>query len=916
MKKNIIKRIICILMLGVLIAFIPLRYVEAKTTYDFDVSLNAGYGQKVLAGYGAPFSITVTNKNSSNFEGYFQLIIPGYGSNNILYEEEMALGAGETKTVEIVAGVPVPAEFVNVRMTNKKYKVLWSELQKITVEKTKNDIRVGVLSDDFSALGYMDRVHLLSDSSKYTSLIELSASDFPVDYSALDMLDVILISDFSTDLLTKEQKNALNLWVKKGGLLIIGTGSTANKTLSGLYGNILNEKVTSSVSQNTTLGLATEDYSYLASIYAPVNSYYAYDGFYDGYYYYDFNDYTDPSNYWDYDGDGLNDYIFAYGGNYNSAGDYLDAYQNIVDPSNIYLFEDSAFYTDSNGSYHYKYYDERYGYPYQTLDEILDYYGYTEEEAGTFAYREYCNLLGFDPKWYLADQLAITDEADLDVYFEQYFGDDYREFLNHYLYLYFEFYYNGVDLRPDLTVNANTTYTGDYKYLDIDCAGLDETLNRTFDYIIEGDTSSGDTYPLAKVMQSGDGKVILCAVDFTKNPIPKNSSSGEFFRNLIERVAGSELIQEADDYTNKVTNTYYYSNGLGYSESNLIKSAASAPVPPLIFYAAVLLLYMVAILVAYLICLKKKKTWNLWVIYPVSALLVAILIYCIGFSTRVLRLNTNIITFLFPDSVSTQEVDYINVVVPKAKDYVIDFSNEIELDRNFCQEDSSFFSPQNIDYDTYSIKYRSGYDHFQSVISNKVALESQAFKGEAAYPTQGGLEVSLLSDISIGGATPQNIRVTNNYSTVLEDVIVQIYTTNGYEDYYFKKIKAGESVVASAGKKIDDSNTATTYSYYYGYASKYNYMSKHYAKHKSGEIALGLLFGNLYRGFADCIHREAVLDYVSSEYYPDLNNVLVVAFPKSDIGAKVIEGKKSKTSRTEVIIVREDYDDLPVKHNN
>ena len=78
MKKNIITRILCILMLGVLIAFIPLRYVEAKTTYDFEVSLNAGYGQKVLVGYGAPFEITVTNKNTSNFEGCLQLIIPGF----------------------------------------------------------------------------------------------------------------------------------------------------------------------------------------------------------------------------------------------------------------------------------------------------------------------------------------------------------------------------------------------------------------------------------------------------------------------------------------------------------------------------------------------------------------------------------------------------------------------------------------------------------------------------------------------------------------------------------------------------------------------------------------------------------------------------------------------------------------------
>jgi len=910
MKKNIIKRIICILMLSVLIAFIPARFADAKKTYDFEVSLNAGYGQKVLVGYGAPFEITVTNNNSSNFEGCLQLIIPGFSNNNILYEEDIALGAGETKTVQIVAGIPVPAEFVNVRMTNKRYKVLWSELQKINVSKTKNDIRVGVLSDDFSALGYMDRVHFLSDTSRYTSLVELSAADFPVNYAALDMLDIILISDFSTDLLTKEQINALNLWVKKGGLLIIGTGSTANKTLSGLYGNIINEKVTSTSSKNTTLGLATEDYSYLTQIGSQTNSYDMFDGFYDGYYYYDFDSYTDPSNYYDYDGDGTNDYIFANGGYYDASGDYRDAYGNLVDPANIYLFENNAFYTDSNGAYHYKYYDERYGYVSETMDELLGNYGYTEDEISEYGYSEYCNLLGFDPKWYLCEQLSPTDESDLDDAFEYYFGEDYKEFLRHYAYLYLNYVYNGYDLRPDLSVNSNAVISYDYKYLDVDCAGIDETLNRAADMIIYGDTNDGNTYPLAKVLKSGDGKVILCAVDFTKNPIPKNSSSGEFFRNLIEQVAGTELINEAIEYEQSAGNSYYYSYGTGYSEDKLLKSSASAPVPPLIFYVVILLLYFVAILVVYLICLKKKKTWNLWVIYPVSALAVAVLIFCLGFSTRVLRLNTNTITLLFPDSVSTQEVDFINVTVPKAKEYVIDFSNEIEIDRNYSPN-GDYYSSSNIDYDTYSVRYRSDYDHTQSVISNKVALESQAFKGEAAYPTQGGLDVSLKTDINIGGKVPQNITVTNNYSTVLEDVVVQLYTNNkGYEDYYFKKIKPGESVVASAGKYIDDSKNNN---YTYSYMSYSNKLGSHYNKHKSMEITTGIFLGNLYRGFNETIRRRSVLDYIEDEYSPDNNHIMVVAFPKSDIAAKVIEGKKSKQTRTEAIIFYEDFDNLQVK---
>lgn len=912
MKKNIIKRIICVLMLAALLAFIPSNIVSAKTKYDFDVSLNAGYGQKVLAGYSAPFSITVTNKNNSNFEGYIQLIIPGYSDHNILYEEELALGAGETKTIEIVAGVPVPADFVNVRLTNKKFKVLWEDLQPIIVSKTKNDIRVGVLTDDFSALGYMDRVHFLSDSSRYTSLIELSADTFPTDYAALDLIDVILISDFSTDLLTKEQISALNLWVRKGGLLIIGTGSTANKTLSGLKGSIINENVNPTTEYQTSLGLFTWDYSYITELFGQINSYDPYDGFYDSYYYYDFYSYTDPNNFMDYDGDGLNDFIYNYGGSYTDNGDYYDAYSNRVDPDYIYLYEDDAFFADSNGQYHYKYYDERYGFVYDSLDELLSIYGYSRDEINNIAYSEYCNLWGFDPKWMICEQLGITDEQDLESAFEQYFGDDYEEFLNHYFYLYINYTWNGDDLRPDLSIPAGSYNMGDYKYLSVDCAGLDDQNVRSSDEIIYGDTKSGDTFPLAKSMVYGDGNVVLCAVDFTKNPIPKNSSSGEFFRNIVEKVAGQKLINEAVDYESNLSySSYYYFSGVGYSDKQLVKSAGNAPVPPLLFYVGVLFIYFVAILVVYFVALKKKKTWNLWIVYPAMSLAAALLIFCLGFSTRVLRLNTNIISLILQDSGVSEETDFINVVVPKSREYVMDFSNEIEIDRNFSLDDASFNKNNDIDYDSYAIRYRTDYDRYQCVVSNKVALESQVFKGEAAYPTQGGLEVTLLSDLNIGGKVAQNIRVTNNYSTVLEDVMVQIYTNSKYEDYYFKKIKPGESVVASAGNNIVDNNNSYSSSYYSPY---YNNLKEHYQKNKAEATVMGFLFGNLNKGFENMLFRSGIISYCESEYPPDTDHILVVGFPKSDIGAKVIEGKKSKTKRTEAVILFEDYKDIQVKH--
>ena len=118
-------------------------------------------------------------------------------------------------------------------------------------------------------------------------------------------------------------------------------------------------------------------------------------------------------------------------------------------------------------------------------------------------------------------------------------------------------------------------------------------------------------------------------------------------------------------------------------------------------------------------------------------------------------------------------------------------------------------------------------------------------------------------------------------------------------------------MVASAGKTIDDSKYTSSYS---SYSKMYsNRLDSHYTKHKSLEITAGIFLGNLYRGFNETIRRDSVLKYIEDEYSPDNDHILVVAFPKSDIAAKVTEGKKSKQTRTEAIIFRENYNNLSVQ---
>ena len=232
----------------------PAMVVKADS-YDFAADLKVGYNNKAEIGRYAPFMVTVENKGS-DFSGRLQVIVGNKVSYNIMYETDFSLARGETKTVNFACKVADNLGKANIRLVNKKEKVLWSEEKRFSVDKTAlQNIDIGILSDDFAALGYMDNLQFFDRETFKTNLMELTSDTFPEDVNALDMLEMIVISNFSTDILTDEQIEALSLWVSRGGFLIIGTGSNSSKTLSKLNNRIVEVKSDKMSRYQTSFGL-------------------------------------------------------------------------------------------------------------------------------------------------------------------------------------------------------------------------------------------------------------------------------------------------------------------------------------------------------------------------------------------------------------------------------------------------------------------------------------------------------------------------------------------------------------------------------------------------------------------------------------------------------------------------------------
>ena len=74
-----------------------------------------------------------------------------------------------------------------------------------------------------------------------TRTMFFDALDFPEDKLGLDMIDVMLITDFRIRDLSEEQSQVLIEWVRSGGVMILGTGARADDTLGRFAPELLEE---------------------------------------------------------------------------------------------------------------------------------------------------------------------------------------------------------------------------------------------------------------------------------------------------------------------------------------------------------------------------------------------------------------------------------------------------------------------------------------------------------------------------------------------------------------------------------------------------------------------------------------------------------------------------------------------------
>ncbi len=213
--------------------------VQAEDTIKIDIKV--GFDKFYKIGFDAPVYFEVEN-NLRDIKGELQIEIPSQSESIFIYAMNVSLPKDSTK--KFVMNVPM-------NVFNTKLKVNITEGKNVISTKTfridpgsSMETRViGILSDDFDPLKYINRI-TLEDSGNFASQnVRLDETSFPDDINVLKAFDVIVINNFDTSKLSSLQYETLKKWVVEGGTLIIGTGPSQNKTLAAFKDDFITGEI-------------------------------------------------------------------------------------------------------------------------------------------------------------------------------------------------------------------------------------------------------------------------------------------------------------------------------------------------------------------------------------------------------------------------------------------------------------------------------------------------------------------------------------------------------------------------------------------------------------------------------------------------------------------------------------------------
>lgn len=225
---------------GILLVAVVMLFTMQSYTWIFaegqkenpSISLNVevGFDGYYKLGYYAPFYFEIENK-LKDINGEIQIELPDESGNVTLYAMQVNLPNNSTK--KFIMNIPINrfSSKLQVNIVEGKNK-LYTKAIKVNPGTNIETLGIGILSDDYESVKYINKIPTGNNTQFSTKTVKLTENMLSESVDILKNFNVIVINNYDTSKLSKEKYEALKAWVADGGVLLIGTGPSQNKTLA------------------------------------------------------------------------------------------------------------------------------------------------------------------------------------------------------------------------------------------------------------------------------------------------------------------------------------------------------------------------------------------------------------------------------------------------------------------------------------------------------------------------------------------------------------------------------------------------------------------------------------------------------------------------------------------------------------
>lgn len=239
-----------LIMFFILIGFVPTICKAESKEDSSSITMKVSYGIEgnFKGSTSVPVNIEVENKGEK-IEGQLEVRVPASAPNTYdAFVSEVNIATNEKRTVTIPINMPDNALKLQVVLKQGENTIKENNVLVSNGRVSEADLFMGVMTDDFNGLTIrsLDFTSLNNSNNKMrdrvnkTISVPLELDSFVRSPKNISSLDVIVINNYNTANLKKEQYENLSTWVESGGILVIGSGENGAKTIGKLEKEFLN----------------------------------------------------------------------------------------------------------------------------------------------------------------------------------------------------------------------------------------------------------------------------------------------------------------------------------------------------------------------------------------------------------------------------------------------------------------------------------------------------------------------------------------------------------------------------------------------------------------------------------------------------------------------------------------------------